>query len=114
MYLRIALALALFVIVVPILSADILIRVQQEMAGQPVAKARIIVQTPQGDPIDEGLTDAKGEFVCKKLPNNHTEVNVLVAPAERDLLPKWHEQRLANLKPGAPILVKLARKNRLK
>ena len=66
--------------------ADTTIRVVRKGGGAAVPAAKVLIETVDKILIDEGVTDKKGIFVSKKLPNCHKLVSITIyPPAKSDL-----------------------------
>jgi hypothetical protein len=86
MSVRIAWSLGAILIVFSSAYADVLVRAQTVQAGKvvPVANAKVLIEpkSKNGKIIQEGKTDAKGEFNATNLPGNHGEISITIYPSD--------------------------------
>jgi hypothetical protein len=102
-----ALALVLLTFLHGRASAEIIIRVERP-DKQPATRAIVIIQTAkEGERIDKGQSDEKGEFRCTKLPGEYKVVFVSVDPEETDLVCRFVQVDLTKHKTGESIVITL-------
>lgn len=108
---RILLAVTVFLSWLPVVFAEVIIRVETK-EGKRLANIEIEVQTTNGESIGGKVwTGKNGEHNCVALPGKHVRIDIHIRPGA-GYVAKWHKQDLLMLKPGQPIIIQIERSRR--